>query len=559
MSIYPGHKGRVMDRTYLDILGLVLLAILLLPIPSFCEESHNLEVLFKKSYYDLEPDYVRSFGSAICSAGDVNADGYEDVASVAWDYNHVLGWRALIFLFFGGNPVDTVPDVIVGDDYFGGMGMAKVAGGDVNGDGYSDIVIGLPYGPGNVEVYFGGNPMDTVADLHITEEPPEYAFGRDVATGDINGDGYTDIVATDYFKYSGVGIAYVYYGGPLLDHIPDVTLRGHGQEGFGISVGSGGDVNSDGYDDIVVGAWGNDEAYGRAGKIYVYYGGDPMDTIYDVGMCGEGVEHNLGWQPVDIVVDSAGYDFVVAGTMFWPDGFPNMCPGKLYVLFGGDPMDSIPDVCMHGQTDSSRLAIVSSAGDVDGDKIEDVIGGAVRESGGAGTAYLWLAGADMDTLPDAWFKGDSDFDRIGYCVSTAGDVDGDGIDELMFSNYATDMPWNTVWICKYTGTGVQERYAPRIPGPGRGKITCSPNPFKDRTTIHVSWNQLPAGSEDASTHVTIHDTAGRVVRSFKGKRTTNRFVWDGRDEGGNALPSGVYFVSFAADGTAPPAKVNLIR
>ena len=530
--------------------------LLFLAVPSFCEETHNLEVLFKKSYYEWEPDSVYSFGSAICSAGDLNGDGYDDVAAVGWNLGSGR-YRALVFLFFGGSEMDIIPDLILGDDYFGGSAMGSIAGGDVNGDGYSDIVIGLPYGPGNVEVYFGGNPMDTVADLHITEEPPEDYFGYGVATGDINGDGYTDIVATDYFKGSGRGAAYVYYGGPLLDHIPDITLRGHGAEGFGTSVGSGGDVNSDGYDDIVVGAWVNDERYYDAGKIYVYYGGDPMDTIYDVGMCGERPVNCLGWRPVDVVVDSWGYDCVVAATMFWPDGFPNMCPGKLYVLFGGNPMDSIPDLWMHGQTDSSRLGIVSSAGDVDGDGSEDVIGGAVSEIDYMGAVYLWLGGTDMDTLPDAWLKGDSAFGSIGYCVSTAGDVDGDGRDELLFSNYAADTYWHSVWVCKYTGTGIEE-YTRGDTDRAPVTIVSSPNPFKHHTVIQVTT----AGSYDeARNHkmLRIHDVAGRLVRSFDISWQVETFKWDGRDEAGQELPSGVYFVGLAADGSAPPTKVSLIR
>jgi hypothetical protein len=540
------------------LLGVLAAFLFLSAVPSFAEELNNLEILFKKSYWDWDPDSIVYFGSAICSAGDLNGDGYDDIAAVGWDYEPVAGWRALIFVFFGGEPIDTVPDIILGDDYWGGLGMSSLAGGDVNGDGFSDIVIGLPYGPGNVEVYFGGDPMDTVADLCIFEDPPEYYFGRDVATGDINGDGYLDIVATDYFNGSGRGAAYVYYGGPLLDHIPDVTLRGHGAEGFGISVGSGGDVNSDGYDDIVVGAWVNDERYYDAGKIYVYYGGDPMDTIYDVGMCGERPVNCLGWQPVDIVEDSSGYDYVVAATMFWPYGFPNMCPGKLYVLFGGDPMDSIPDLWMHGQTDSSRLGIVSSAGDVNGDGVEDVIGGAVREYGRTGTVYLWLGGPGMDTLPDAWMRGTSDFYSVGYCVSTAGDVDGDGRDELLFSNYAAGTYWHTVWVCKYTGTGIGEEHPPRGSGRPHAAIACSPNPFRDGTVIEVSAPAIRDHTE-GRVSLAIHDTAGRLVKSFDIAREAERFTWDGRDEAGRDLPSGVYFLSVTPEQTAPPVKLTLMR
>ncbi|MEW6685865.1 MAG: integrin alpha [Candidatus Edwardsbacteria bacterium] len=67
---------------------------------------------------------------------------------------------------------------------------------------------------------------------------------------------------------------------------------GHGDSGeaFGISVGSGGDVNKDGFQDIVIGAWGYGDgtiAPFMAGRVYVYYGGSPMDTIYDMAKCGE--------------------------------------------------------------------------------------------------------------------------------------------------------------------------------------------------------------------------------------------------------------------------------
>jgi hypothetical protein len=433
----------------------------------------------------------------------------------------------------------------------------------VNGDGFSDVVVGLPYGPGNIDVYFGGDPMDATVDLILFEEPPELYFGCAVATGDVNGDGYCDIVASDYYKNGGRGAAYVFYGGPLLDNVPDITLRGHGYEGFGMTLGSGGDVNSDGYDDIVVGAWDNDDLYGDAGRIYIYYGGNPMDTVYDAAMYGEGPGHLLGWQPVDICRDSFlwSYDFVVAATMFWPDGFPGMCPGKLYILSGGNPMDGIPDLWMHGQRDSSGLGIVSSAGDVDGDGIEDVVGGAIVEVDYMGAVYLWLAGPGMDTLPDAWAKGDSAFLGLGWTVSSAGDVNGDGRDEVAFSNCfynAAGHPAHTVWVCRYTGTGVNENGAQAWPREVRCSIRCQPNPFRHRALIEVSGARI-RGQTEGRVALAIHDTAGRLVKSFGITKEAERFTWDGHDEAGLVLPSGVYFLSVTPEQTARPVKLTLVR
>jgi len=234
--------------------------------PMRAEELHNLEIVFKKTY-DGYADSVRNFGSDICSIGDVNGDGYDDFAAAGWEYD--LRWRSLVFVFLGGATLDTIPYLILRDDYRGGIPYGRLTGGDVNGDGFSDVVVGLPYGPGNVDIYFGGNPMDTIVDLCFTESAPEEYFGCAVATGDINGDGYCDVVAADYMK-DNRGAVYVYYGGPLLDNLPDVRLNGHGSEGFGTSVASAGDVNSDGYDDVVIGAPDNSDLYWLAGAVYVY-------------------------------------------------------------------------------------------------------------------------------------------------------------------------------------------------------------------------------------------------------------------------------------------------
>lgn len=538
-----------------SILATGLVAFSATPVP--CEELYNLEILFRKSYNDWAPDSIVIFGHDVTSAGDINDDGYDDIAAAGWDYDPFLGWRAIVFVFFGGSPMDTVPDVILRDAFWGGSSSISLASGDVNGDGFSDVVVGLPYGPGNVDIYFGGNPMDTVVDLVLAHPPPLWYFGRAVATGDVNGDGYCDIMACDYYENDGEGAVWVYYGGPLLDDIPDVTLRGHGREGLGMTVGSGGDVNSDGCDDIVVGAWTNSEKYVWAGRIYVYYGGAPMDTTYDVGMHGEGSSHHLGWDEVSLGVNSYIYDFLVAGTRLWPNGFPSTGPGKVYVLFGDNPMDSVPDVCMHGQTDSTELGPTSAAGDVDGDGVDDVIGGAHAESGRTGAVYIWLGGVDMDTIPDAWMKGDSVSRELGWRVASAGDVDGDGNDEIVFSNYAAGIVQHTVWVCKYTGTGIDEGRISSSHAHPRYRITCTPNPFRKSTTIKLLTDVDLQGMEDREISLTIHDVAGRLVRRLDVESDT--VVWDGKDTYSNDVRNGVYFLCVTSGQFSTTVKLVVIR
>jgi len=203
----------------------------------------------------------------------------------------------------------------------------------------------------------------------------EAHLGRDLTAGDLNGDGYDDLAVGAYFTaerpgHDGTGRVYVYHGGPRFDTIPDVTLLGGHEseyEEFGIGVSAKGDFDHDGFHDLYVGAceYGSD---GR-GRMYVYYGGNPMDTSYDMAMSGEGPSQALGWMKPGFLASQGDFDYGVEGNPFWPHGFfrPDNC-GKVYVHEGGRPMDSIPDVCLIGRQDSAGLGIAAqSAGDASGD------------------------------------------------------------------------------------------------------------------------------------------------------------------------------------------------
>src|SRR5688572_18540160 len=102
-------------------------------------------------------------------------------------------------------------------------------------------------------------------------------LGSVSGAGDVNGDGYADVIVGAWLNDAGgaaAGRAYVYYGGPAADAVADWTLTGEAAgDGFGISVSGAGDVNGDGYDDVIVGASLNDAGGASAGRAYVYYGG----------------------------------------------------------------------------------------------------------------------------------------------------------------------------------------------------------------------------------------------------------------------------------------------
>ena len=90
---------------------------------------------------------------------------------------------------------------------------------------------------------------------------------------------------------SNTGRAYIYYGGVSIDNIADVTMTGEAASYYGGSVSGAGDVNGDGYDDVIIGAYYYNNFTGRA---YIYYGGVSMDVTPDIIMTGEGIYNFFG-------------------------------------------------------------------------------------------------------------------------------------------------------------------------------------------------------------------------------------------------------------------------
>src|SRR5262249_30060626 len=146
----------------------------------------------------------------------------------------------------------------------GGFGSSAVSAGDVNGDGYGDVTVGTddPFlkGPSQVYVYHGSaSGLGSAPALTLTgPSPDDNRFGISVAGADYNGDGYSDIAVGVRNTFAGKpGHVYVYAGGPGgLGVLPVATLVEPEIGGlFGHSVSSG-DFNADGYADLVVGAFG---------------------------------------------------------------------------------------------------------------------------------------------------------------------------------------------------------------------------------------------------------------------------------------------------------------
>jgi len=465
-------------------------------------------------------------------------------------------------IYYGNHVGDSAPDLVLRSPTWKGSNTPRLACGDLNGDGCADIMMGedmADSGYGACTVWMGGSLMDTIPDYFIRSRSVWWlngGFGRDISTGDVNGDGCNDLVVGAYYSAQrpgefGTGRVYVFYGGPGLDTIPDVTLEGghDGQtEGLGIGVSAEGDFDHDGFRDLYVGAWqyGSDDR----GRVYVYYGGNPMDTSYDIAMSGEGVAHFFGFEKPGALDAQGTFDYAVEGNELWPHGAynPGANCGKVYIHQGGRPMDSIPDVSLIGRMDSANLGYTAqSAGDATGDGNDDLVAGApYLPPCATGGAYLWETGTHFDTVPDAWMTGEPNR-KVGMRVRTAGDIDGDGRSEFIISSY-TDIPPARVWVCKYTGSGVQEGQTLRTRS--GTALRAYPSPCRERVTVDCPLAQ----GQDAS--LKVCDVSGRVVRYLsvaQGKpgESSRTVLWDLQDNMGRRVGQGIYVIELEQrNGTA---------
>jgi len=370
------------------------------------------------------------FGYSVSTAGDVNNDGYDDVIVGAMGYKNHTGE---VYIYYGGSSMDATADVtITGETELDEFGYSASTAGDVNGDGYDDVIIGAPRTYSNTSVgkayiFFGGNSMDNTADVSMIGSVSGEGLGRSVSNaGDVNNDGYDDVIIGEPSYNSYKGRALIYYGssGSSMDSVADVTINGTGKY-FGRSVSYAGNVNGDDYSDVIVGEPGFD-------RCFIYYGGNSMDGTDYVRLDGEKSGDNFGISVSNAGdVNNDGYDDVIVGANYY-DSYR----GRAYVFFGKDTMAfaASPDVIMTGENEGDKFGqSVAYAGDVNKDTYADVIVGAWVYNTSTGRAYIYYGstGTSMDNVADVTMTGETTYSNFGYSVSTAGDVDNDGYDDVI--------------------------------------------------------------------------------------------------------------------------------
>jgi hypothetical protein len=329
------------------------------------------------------------FGYSVATAGDVNGDGFEDVIVGADQYDHGQNneGRAYVYIGSASGLVTTAAWTAEVDHGSALFGYSVATAGDVNRDGFDDVIIGAPYytnslrNEGQAFVYqgspsgLGATPAWTAAGNQVSA-----FFGRSVASaGDVNGDGFSDVIvgATAYDNgQDNEGRSFVYHGSASgLGTTPAWTTESD-QAGalLGDSVATAGDVNGDGFDDVIVAAEEYDQGQTDEGAAFVYQGSISGLSTDPAWMAQSDQAGSLFGESAATAgdVNGDGFSDVIVGAPDFDHGFD--LEGRTFVYHGSaSGLGSVPAWTAEGNEDFGNS--VASAGDVNGDGFSDVIVG----------------------------------------------------------------------------------------------------------------------------------------------------------------------------------------
>ena len=475
-----------------------------------------------------------NFGCSVAFVGDVNGDGYDDLLIGAFRYPEIAS-AGQAYLYFGGPSLDAAADLVIPAPAGGAgwFGISVASAGDFNGDSYPDFIIGAQQSgfEGKAFVYHGGPSLDATPDFTLTGESigSITAFGASVASaGDINEDGFDDVIVGAPWYGSGgnrPGRAYVFFGGAAPDAIPDHVFSGVGfYDQLGSTVGGAGDMNGDGHADVFASSPYSNSAAQNAGAIDVWFGGPAFDATPDLTLLGSGVnEHLMNAARAGDVNDDGFSDLIGAGK------------DLVRVWFGGSTPNTIPDLTL-----ARRAASVTGAGDVNGDGIDDFVVGAPFDATAgpvAGRISIFYGGGAVDTLDDLHFVGDHAGRQLGLCVAGGGRADSPGPTDVIASSHedpeAVGYNMGRVFVFgnAFSTTGI----VPSPPSAGLAFVGAQPNPASSEVSFALELDR------SVPVQITVFDLAGHVVaRPVSNEWLTGRVTRTWRPAG---LASGVYYVS----------------